>query len=246
VVGDRFARQLDHSKVVPITEFLLRLHTGAAPPVAVGQGLSADQLDELRHWIDVGRVELAGALPAFADVDLTHKHDPTNVMITQPMRVADGEYVADLLIDERCEVLADHLTGQHIPAIALIEAARQTWTAVTERFYATAAGARFVVGAVESSFDRLVFPVPATLRYRLLSRSNAAPGITYRCHVTIEQNGQVAADIVASYRTVPSRVAEKHELLAARQVMAGVHGRSASSRADQLARHNDTEGKAHE
>ncbi|ETS33145.1 A-factor biosynthesis repeat protein [Photorhabdus khanii NC19] len=56
-------------------------------------------------------------------------------MIGVAEKVNKNLFSLPLLIDERCELMADHQTGQHIQGMILIEACRQTFIAVTEEFY---------------------------------------------------------------------------------------------------------------
>jgi hypothetical protein len=161
-----------------------------------------------------------------ADRAVTHKRYASNVMIGPPAQRATDEFTADLMIDDRCELLADHLTGQHIPAVTLMEAARQMWTAVTECFYRDGPHeTHFVVGALSGQFRHFVFPFAATLCYQLLGHEVTAVGQLFRCRIGVEQNGRRAADIASSYRVIPAEVGEKHEARAARQVLAGEIGR---------------------
>ena len=139
VVGDQFDAFLAHQGTISASELMRRLRTRGEPrnlSVVIGQGLAADQLSKVRKLIESNpQVAAVGDIPTFVEKHLTHKHNPKNIMIGAPMRMAADRFVADLLIDERTEVLEDHLTGRHIPGIALMEAARQTWTAVTEMFF---------------------------------------------------------------------------------------------------------------
>jgi hypothetical protein len=224
VVGDRFARQLAFDRALSISDLLRRLRDGDWPSgrrVHVGQGLSADQLRQLSRYVDLGACLLtpAGPVPVHADRALTHKRYAGNVMIGSPERDGEDGFTADLLIDDRCELLADHLTGQHIPAVALLEAARQMWTAVTERFYRDGTQPmRFILDSTSARFAQLVFPIAATLRYRLLSRAEDPGGQRFRCRIELGQSGRRAADIEGTYRVISSELGEKH---AARHALAG-------------------------
>lgn len=205
VVGDRFERFLLNRDTMAVSALLASGRV--TRPVVVGQGLSAEQLREVD-----------GPVPA--PPHLTHKEHQKNVMIGEPIRTGDDAFAVDLVVDERVEVLEDHLTGQHIPAIVLTEAARQTWTAVTERFLLADHGGRFVIDSLSSVFRRYVFPLPATLHYRLVHRHSTAVEEVFRCVVTVQQCGRVAAEFEAGYRVISLAICEKQEAMAARQAVA--------------------------
>ncbi|MFD7657445.1 AfsA-related hotdog domain-containing protein [Actinosynnema sp. NPDC059797] len=220
VVGDRFAEFLGNRGTIPVSALLWRLrgHDGTPLAVTVGQGLTAAQLAELSELAarTGGQVSLHGHA-GFVDKRLTHKRDPRNVLIGEPQQVDDRTFTAPLVVDENTETLDDHLTGQHIPAIALTEAARQTWTAVTEKFLVDGTDrTRFVINDFASSFHSYVFPLPTALVYRLLEVRNSPVGRTFRCRVEFVQSDAVAAVVSAEYRVIPERFSEKQEAMAAR------------------------------
>jgi A-factor biosynthesis hotdog protein len=227
VVGDRFEEFLANRGTVPVSALLERLRSGDLPEsltVSVGQGLSTEQLEELRGLVGRHAPTVTVAepgIPERAQQRLTHKHDLVNVLIGPVGQVGEHVFTADLVLDERVEVLADHLTGQHIPAITLLEAARQFWTVVTEQFYITGPErTRFVIGSVSSSFHNFVFPLAATLRYELLELARTPVGTVFRCRVSIRHGDTLASVVEAEYRLIPEPVSVKQEKIAARQAVA--------------------------
>jgi len=125
VVGDRFDAFLVNRGTISASALLRRLRTRGEPrnlSIVIGQGLAADQLREVKKLIESSpQAAVVGGIPAFIEKGLTHKRNPKNAMIGAPVRMTADRFIADLLIDERTEVLEDHLTGQHIPGIALME-----------------------------------------------------------------------------------------------------------------------------
>ncbi|WP_059012122.1 AfsA-related hotdog domain-containing protein [Streptomyces specialis] len=221
VVGDRFEEFLANRGTVPVSVLLDRLRAGELPEslaLAIGQGLTDNQLAELRDLMSGA----AAGIPHRAERALTHKHRAENVLVGPVRRLAEDRFTADLVLDERVEVLADHLTGQHIPAITILEAARQLWTVVTEQYLiAGTERTRFVIGSVNSSFHSFVFPMPATLRYELLGHSTTPVGAIYRCRVGVHHGDEPAAAVVeAEYRVIPEKLSAKQEAMAARRAIA--------------------------
>ncbi|MBD2810814.1 hypothetical protein ID853_07945 [Xenorhabdus sp. Vera] len=65
---------------------------------------------------------------------ITHKHKRKNVLISKTIKTGDTSYQCHLLIDDDCAEMADHVTGQHIQGMVLLEACRQMINSVSERF----------------------------------------------------------------------------------------------------------------
>lgn len=216
-VGDRFQEFLANKGTIAVSRLLGLVRAGGADQagrIVVGQGLSAAQLAELREHVDCA--------PVPADRELTHKRDRRNIMVSVPVQIDERRYAVDLVLDQDNETIRDHLTGQHIPAIALLEAARQTWTAVTERFYPVGRPTtRFVVESVAGDFDRPVLPLPATLEYTLVTHETTHVQQRFHCLVEIRQCGAVAARVDARYRVLWGQLAAKQEAVFARQLLAG-------------------------
>jgi len=209
VVGDRFTAFHGHRGVVRATDVLHRVRTGDAPPaLAVGQGLSDEQLAELP-----GRPVARAAYP----------HPPGRALVGPVSEAADGSFHADLLLDDRVRVLDDHLNGQHTPAVTLIEAARQTWILVTERHLLDdERRAGWVVSEIRhigATFQRYLFPLPATVICRLANRRASAVGELVDFVVTVHQGDVQCARIEAGIHVVPRALAAKQEHLAARQAI---------------------------
>jgi hypothetical protein len=196
--------------------------------IVVGQGLTAEQRHHVERLVaDADGARFAVAPPRPAELDLVHKRVAKNVMITEPVRLGPDRFAVRLAVDERTETLEDHLTGQHIPAVALTEAARQTWTAVTEVFLLDdATRSRFVVNEFRATFRSYVFPLPATIEYTLVGRKRDSVQEQFHCEIAIIQGGTVAATFDASYRVIPLAFCEKQEAMAARQAIRGATARA--------------------
>lgn len=232
VVGDRFEEFLALPGTIGATDLLERLRDWSADEgdttyhVAVGQGLTARQLsalDEVARSGDGRLVVGRAGVPQPVERGVTHKVFDKNVLIGAVEEIGPGRYRAPLVLDERVEVLEDHLTGLHIPGVTLLEAARQTWTAVTERFLIPAEPkTRFVIVYVDSAFESFVFPLPAHLEYQLVNQERGPAGQTITFQVTVHQTGRTAARFSAQIRVIPQIFAVKQEAMAARQALRDV------------------------
>src|SRR5690625_2275198 len=60
-------------------------------------------------------------LPQRASSALSHKHNPKNTLVSMPRQVTADTFELHLMIDEDCELMNDHLSGQHVQGMVLIE-----------------------------------------------------------------------------------------------------------------------------
>lgn len=130
--------------------------------LAVANGFA----DEFEHWLLWSTEERAGQ-------ELSHKRQHKNVLISVPEQSDEGIYTSSLLIHAENELMLDHLTGQHVQGMVLLEACRQMFLAVTERFHLEGYEPQnryFVLNEMNVKYTAFAFPLPAQIRYRLLER----------------------------------------------------------------------------
>jgi hypothetical protein len=106
------------------------------------------------------------SLPKRASSQLTHKYKKENILISEPERVSCDEFSMNVLIDESCEMMRDHQTGLHVQGIILLEASRQGYLAIIEKFFSSAAMDKkyFIFNSMNVNYNRFAFPLPATLK----------------------------------------------------------------------------------
>ncbi|HEX3782503.1 MAG TPA: AfsA-related hotdog domain-containing protein [Pseudonocardiaceae bacterium] len=235
VVGDHHTAFHAHRGAIAATEVLDLLRTGNLPTtvaLAVGQGVTDPQLRELAELTERGGHRLAWP-SALRHAPYPHPRD--HALIGPLTRTGSAEFRADLLMDERVRVLDDHLNGQHTPAVTLIEAARQAWTIATEQHLLDqrqrADSVISEIRDIRSSFHRYLFPLPANVVCVLTARTPSAAGELFDFDTTIHQGGVLAARIKARIHVVPTVLARKQELLAARQCLRDELDRCADRRA---------------
>jgi hypothetical protein len=220
LVGDRFEEFARNPKVMPVSAFLRSASRGEARPedAIIGQGLSQDALAKIRVLSQ--KRPAAPCIPEPADSALTHKRVQKNIMISVARAKTEKVFEADLFLDDSNEIMEDHQTGQHIQGLALIEAARQLWTAVTERFFLTPGlKRRFVIGSINSTFSSLVFPLPSKMTLDMIDVRGNSMQQEFSVHIAIEQNGQQTTAIDARYWVIDERIAARQESLAARRAI---------------------------
>ncbi|MGQ3892020.1 AfsA-related hotdog domain-containing protein [Legionella sp. CNM-4043-24] len=108
----------------------------------------------------------------------THKHFDKNIMITSPL-LDNDKYISYLHLDDAAAEMSDHITGQHIQGMVLIESARQMINAVAEKFLIPSHISSlkgFVLNRIESNFKQYVFPVEVKLCLEILNIKNGLNG----------------------------------------------------------------------
>lgn len=109
---------------------------------------------------------LMNAMPKRACKTLTHKHQIENILVSTPSRLSESAFIMEMLIDEDCEMMRDHQTGLHIQGMLLVEAARQGYLAVMEKYFLHESEQKnyFIFNKLNVDYSRFAFPLPASLR----------------------------------------------------------------------------------
>lgn len=189
--------------------------------VIAGQGLSDSEIDyayclamsigldkEFKHWYYWNRHPRA-------DCSMSHKQKPENVLISEPQRISDDQFYVDLFLNPQSELMCDHLTGQHVQGMVLIEACRQMFLAVTERFCLDGfptAGHYFAIKDISISYMEFAFPLPTEIRYYLRDKQQTkADRITFEAKMEVWQNQRQVAEMTVRFTVFDSEYLAKHE-----------------------------------
>ncbi|MFT3690224.1 AfsA-related hotdog domain-containing protein [Paenirhodobacter sp.] len=174
-----------------------------------GQGLSEADHAEIealaRHngYSDAFRFWRTFLAAPRAPRSLTHKHQAHNSMISVPQAQADGVYRAELLICSGNELISDHVTGQHVQGMVLIEACRQMFIAVSELCHMDHEDGRrsyVVFNRMEAAFKAFTFPLPAVVEYRALSRTSPRPDrLSITAELNVVQNDKTTTTLTVDY-----------------------------------------------
>jgi len=224
LVGDRFANFSCNPEVVCLSDFAAATRSAHATRrwICAGQGISQHHRDIIRARFKARLPQCQATAPQSASRKATHKRVPHNIMISEPRRRDAATFEADLLLDDRSAEISDHQTGQHIQGLALTEAARQTWTAVSETYLLPPGHQkRFVLDEISARFLTFVFPLPALLTLQLLEFRTTPMQSVCSVSVIVEQAGQRAAEIRGKFRAIDERISARMEALAARKAITG-------------------------
>lgn len=229
VVSDKFAKFASDKNALTVSQVEAMLQM---PPQVIrgpvflipGQGLSKKHVsglvdritteDHLSARFDISHLT---EWPERAEPALSHKHKPHNTLIGAPRRADDGVYHMNLLIDENCELMDDHQTGQHVQGMILVEAARQAFLAVTGAFFLTDCEQEryFVINSMDMTYENFVFPVAAHIEYRDIESDVNDRRARFTARIDFIQSGHVCAICRVKFTAYPDCfIAEKEAELA--------------------------------
>jgi A-factor biosynthesis hotdog domain len=213
LVGDRFAGFAVQPNVQTVHQVLEQLRSGtgvaSGQPVRItaGQGVTASQWQAIRE--EIGRRGLYHAIDlqpfpqALVSQDEVHKRRGQNALIANLRQAGMGYYVATLRLHNDNELLIDHQTGQHVQGMVAIEAARQMFLAVSERFYAKRYPGRnyyYVIEAMQTHFENFLFPLSATIEFTAQSADLDDPGrLAFTAEICLVQAGRRASRTTVAY-----------------------------------------------
>jgi hypothetical protein len=120
-------------------------------------------------------------------------------MITIPVELSKNHYQSFLIMNDNCAESSDHITGQHIQGMVLIEAARQMMLSVTENYFLLSQEKEnpyFTLNKINTNFLRFTFPVEIVINYQVMNITKKTNGsIKSTCKILFEQLGQTVAEI---------------------------------------------------
>jgi hypothetical protein len=229
VVGDKFSEFSNGKDVVTISQLELITQIPAHiidtnSQFIVGQGVRDDYAEKVldnqhrnrnhNNKLDLTELE---KLTATARNAYSHKKINHNTLIGAAEKVEDNLFALPLLIDERCELMADHQTGQHIQGMILVEACRQTFIAVTEEFYLpdSAGKSYYVINDMNIKFENFLFPLPAIVHYELVEQNVNERRARFKADIRVSQHTTLCASMSVSFTVYPAAViGEKEAALA--------------------------------
>lgn len=222
IVGDQYLQFAEgRDNVLIVSEYF----KSSLPPdtdLHCGLGISDWQLhsiqqDLLRRKAPTYVLERFARRPA--QRKLTHRHNDTNVLISEPKRT--GEYfVFDLILDDREDRLADHVTGQHVSGMVLLEAARQASAVVLETEHSALSKSHAATLArVSANFESFVFPLPTQLLAIEGTESIRAGRVSTYVSVAVWQNQDHVANFQFDIPLTRRDVLTRCEASAARKAL---------------------------
>lgn len=230
VVGDKLKNLSIHSSVYTISslkkliksnEYCMSLEKYI---VHFGQGLSELQVKEILkivecHGMSDRIIFKDSRLNTKSNSRLTHKCLSKNIMISEPIKINDEIYHCDLMLEDDCDEMNDHVTGVHIQGSVIIEAARQMVLAVSEKYFipnTCKQKLNFVTHKIDTTFHQYVFPIPVVMKYRVSEiKMNRNNNFSSSVHISFIQNDAVTAEIFFKFSVLDAQyLSEKENFLA--------------------------------
>jgi hypothetical protein len=230
LVGDVFAEFAEREGVLTVSQLAGQIRKGAFPGhtgatwVTLGQGVSEFDVQFVRDTLARrGLTDLVviddQLLRHRTGREIAHKHRPENVLISVPRPTGSSSFESDLLVDSGNELMSDHLTGQHMQGMLVMEAGRQMFIAVAEQHYLppTAVGnSYFVIDTFATRYRNFLFPLPAIVRCEVLShRSPHRTRTTFSCELAVLQGGTETAAMEVRFTAFDTQVSHAKETRAA-------------------------------
>jgi hypothetical protein len=174
IVGDCFGHFINDAETESLAK-ILKGDNAENTDYLIGQGISMNDLELIKLNNPKVYESIKNRDIVKKNKQIAHKCKVENCHITIPTKVSDTEYHLNILIDSGCCELSDHITGEHINGVILIEAVRQAFIAVTEAFFlAPEDKTYFIMKELRCEFLQFLFPLPIQMRYKILSHVQKA------------------------------------------------------------------------
>lgn len=171
VVGDDYEEFSSNKDVVTLSELYKEIleEGGCNSLVVICQGIATADLVELVRFLNERNIDFINTNESISDYSETHKVSPENVLISNPTNVGDSTYRFTLNITDKKDRLSDHVTGQHIGAMILMEAARQAVIVGIEREFniLSESGIGLVLNDFNANFSNYTFPIPVNIELKI-------------------------------------------------------------------------------
>lgn len=218
IVGDDYKSFAQQAGVFTVSAFYqLMLNDQSWPDssaqIILGQGIGYNDRDFIASALAKRGVENFYPYASLASLQDTHKRSNENVMITEPRKLDRLAYEFDLTITDKVDRLSDHVTGKHVGAMLLMEAARQATIVVLEEAYSKHSGEKFsmVLDKFESKFEAYLFPLPTTLTTRIYEIKVSPKNICVIVTSVVTQGGNEIAIISLDVTLCVSQTLDKIE-----------------------------------
>lgn len=229
VIGDKLNDFSSHKNAIRMSDLenLVSSSLATQPEkkyaIYLGQGVNEERLKNLHAYIvrtgltDTFQLHFPSSYQK-SDGCLTHKKKSQNIMISEP--TLNGEtYESHLVLDDDCAEMSDHITGQHIQGMVLVEAARQMVIAVTEKFFINKdinSKVSFVTHSMDTKFHEFVFPLAISIKYKILEMRRAYKNnLSSKVLISFIQNDVVSAEVIFHFSALDAKfLVEKESNLA--------------------------------
>lgn len=235
LVSDKFKEFAKNSGVIIYSDLIEKLHAGEidAEVIIIGQGLGVGGVENLTQAIEHSpykdRISLVSPGEVMVESDLVHKRKTKNVIVSTPKKLHKNVFTAVLLLDESCDEMGDHVTGQHVQGTLLIEAARQMMMAVVEMeaFTPESRGkCSYVLRQINVNYSRYLFPVEAQMLCTVDELDVDAKGVlSTELTVEVYQNDELVCALQCKATGYPKQKLQALEAREAKKCLRNLQNR---------------------
>lgn len=243
VVGDRFRDFAEAVGAETFSAFAHSIDAGALDTVegtvrvVTGQGIGEFEVSYLRDAISRrqldDRIVVAHSVEHLARRQDLHKAREDNVLIADLTEIDDTTYEARMRLHDHNELLVDVQDRVHVQGMVAVEAARQMFLAVVERFFTSRWPHQryyIVLNSMNTAFSNFLFPVTATLRLTVDAADISEPSrLTLRTTVDVVQADRTAASVTIEAAAFAPGLLEDKELRRAKAAAAAAVDATLSS-----------------
>jgi hypothetical protein len=237
IVGDKFKSFSKNPNVMPISLLEESVMFADLTQIQnqvymayIGQGIDFGRVETLRKRIAMKGLDQSYQLKMAENFKathlLTHKYKLENIMISDPEQYSDSGFTSMLMLDDNCAEMSDHVTGQHLQGMVLIEAARQMTLAVTEKFYINPENRgkmSFVTDSLSTEFKSYLFPLEVELLYSVNKVRGFEENKRFDTTIQFIQNGKVCTEVKYGFSVFkPEFVDQKEQQLAINTINVGL------------------------
>lgn len=206
IIGDVFQSFCDMKYAIPFST-LKKTSLGDGGYI-LGQGLTQHEINEL-----IERKIIINNPFQKVDLSLTHKHKNKNSLIVNFQSQDTSNFTAEMYIHGDNDLLMDHITGMHIPGIALIEAAREFF--IVSLSHIGFGTYRFILENIQSVFISYVFPVETNISINIKCVEGSNQKKTFDATVNFHQFKKKCAECCIRATLLPEKLAIFSEKISA-------------------------------
>jgi hypothetical protein len=237
VVGDRFSDFAGAVDAWPLSKLVAAVSDGEFDEgpwpldVITGQGIDDYALSYLRaalkrREITGQQVRLVSPEHVLAERQHLHKGQAHNVLVAELRQTDDSVFNAELRVHNDNELVLDAQSRPHLQGMVAVEASRQMFVAVAERFFLSSWPHRryyLVINSMNTEFRNFLFPVPASIQLIVHeARLDDPDRLVFHVEVQIDQAGRAAAVTRIDFAAFDSAVIDDKEQRRAKQTLASV------------------------
>ena len=227
IVGDKFNCFSKQKGVYTFSDFikLLSGNNVTFDKVIIGQGLrNQDRLiiNAIHKSERIRKVE--GGETIVASLSDTHKHNENNILISLPEEnEKEKSYKSQLIVNDDCAEMSDHVTGQHIQGVVFIESARQMMLAVSEKYLLSEEqrqNSYCVLVSLDVKYFKFAFPLKIDIEYIIEELAYKGDRHQAKSRVSFYQNNEIVSEVCIEYLfNNKSYLEKKEDFLAAEAIL---------------------------